>query len=66
MPITAINPEITKVAEQYFDENREDFIQGLAERVQQGIERSEDEKSRGEFMDLNTFKQKLYAIDLIK
>jgi len=66
MTTTAVRPEITKIAEQYFDENKADFVQSLAERVQAGIERSEGEKARGEFMDLATFEQNLYAIDLSK
>ncbi|MGH1540680.1 MAG: hypothetical protein ACRBHB_09680 [Arenicella sp.] len=66
MSTITLNPEITKIAEQYFDENRDDFIQSLAQRLQQGIVRAEKEKANGEFMDLATFKQKLFAIDLTK
>ena len=66
MKTTAVRPEIAKVAEQYFDENKADFVQNLAERVQAGIENAESQKARGEFMDLATFEQKLYAIDLSK
>jgi len=66
MAVTTVNPQITKIAEQYFEENREQFIQSLAERVQQGMARAEEDKVQGKFMDLATFKKKLYALDLTK
>ena len=66
MKTTVVSPEITKIAEQYFDENKAGFVQSLAESVQAGIENAESQKTQGEFMDLAIFEQKLYAIDLSK
>ena len=66
MAVTTVNPQITKVAEQYFEENRDEFIASLAQRVQQGMAQAEEDKAQGKFMDLATFKKKLYALDLTK
>ena len=64
MATTVLDPKITKVAEQYFDENRAMFIQSLAERVQLGIERAQQDKKHGRHMDLATFEKRLYELDL--
>ena len=68
MTITTVKPEITQFATQMYEEQqqyiRQNYIDSLAHRIQESLDQSEGEIERGEFMDMSTFKERLYAIDL--
>ncbi len=64
---TAIkDPQITELAERYFEENKTSFVENLAQEIETAMVCTEEEIKQGKFMDIKTFEQKLYSIDLSK
>ncbi len=61
MPTTAQRQEITRFAEEYYDENRDALVASLAEQIEHSIAIGEAQLKSGEHMDLATFKERLYA-----
>lgn len=57
--MTQISEETKKFAREYFENHREEFIQDLAFRIENGIEKGEAQIANGEYMTLEESKRKL-------